>query len=216
MAGESGDGHLRQDQVPLGLIFAVVFLMACQAHAAGQQGRHDRVGPADPDHLIQMAFTDLVIVSLFWWTLRVDSWADVRRWALWVPQLFAMMLATSCWRTLLEHRRRRRDAQHRSDRHARHRGRHEGEGAPARPPRDAIRLLLTPHTTSPPANAALPPNRAQIAVDTWTVGALVYTLIGVALYMLNDVEFSAIGFLASSPTCTPASWSASCSAPHRR
>ena len=35
----------------------------------------------------------------------------------------------------------------------------------------------------------------KVAVDVWTVGALVYTLFGVVLYMLNDMYFSAIGLL---------------------
>jgi len=37
--------------------------------------------------------------------------------------------------------------------------------------------------------------KEKVAVDVWTVAALVYTLIGVALYMMNDIEFSGIGFI---------------------
>ena len=37
--------------------------------------------------------------------------------------------------------------------------------------------------------------KEKVQVDVWTVLALLYTLGGVVLYMLNDVQFSAIGLL---------------------
>ena len=152
--------------------------------------------------LIQMAFTDLVIVSLFWWTLRVGNWADVRRWAMWVPQLFAAMLATSML------------ALHYSSTGAVVVTRNIApivtlsiEAVMKEKVRRPRWVTTPPHTRLPPSPSCThthpspptphtPPSLfLQIAVDKWTVGALLYTLIGVALYMLNDVEFSAIGFL---------------------
>ena len=150
-----------------GLIFAVVFLMACQSGMLLVNKAVMIVWDLPITiTLIQMAFTDLVIVSLFWWTLRVGSWADVRRWALWVPQLFAMMLATSML------------ALHYSSTGAVVVTRNIAPIvtlaieavmkekvrllfwppliAPRHPPH-----LLAPHTTSPPANAAHCPQTAR-------------------------------------------------------
>jgi len=146
-----------------GLIFAVSFLMVCQSGMLLVNKAVMIVWDLPITiTLIQMAFTDLVIVSLFWWTLRVGNWADVRRWAMWVPQLFAAMLATSM---LALH--------------------YSSTGA-----------VVVTRNIAPIVTLSIEAvMKEKIAVDKWTVGALLYTLIGVALYMLNDVEFSAIGFL---------------------
>lgn len=146
-----------------GLIFAVVFLMACQSGMLLVNKAVMIVWDLPITVTIfQMVFCDLVLVTLFFHTLRVGKWADARRWALMVPWLFALMLASSM---LALH--------------------YSSTGA-----------VVVTRNIAPIVTLAIEATlKEKVTVDVWTVGALVFTLIGVLLYMLNDVEFSGIGFI---------------------
>merc|ERR1719502_326314 len=111
--------------------------------------------------VIQLAFCSVVLACCPW-LLRVGSWRDARRWAVAVPWLFAVMLATSM---LALH--------------------YSTTGA-----------VVVTRNIAPILTLAIEAiAKEKVAVDLWTVLALLYTLIGVILYMANDISFSLIGFV---------------------
>jgi len=146
------------------LIFAIVFFMIC---SSGMLLVNKAVlltwDLPITVTIFQMAFCSvyLVVTDPFTKQLRVGSWADARRWALWVPTLFAAMLATSMLAL-----------------------NYCSTGA-----------VVVTRNIAPIVTLALEFSmKEKVAVDAWVVLSLCYTLIGVVLYMINDVTFSAIGF----------------------
>lgn len=144
------------------LIFAVAFFMCCSSGMllVNKAVMLEWNLPITVT-IIQLAFC-CVSLCFFPWTLRVGSWADARRWAIAVPWLFAVMLATSM---LALH--------------------YSTTGA-----------VVVTRNIAPIITLAIEAvAKEKVAVDLWTVLALLYTLIGVILYMANDISFSLIGFV---------------------
>jgi len=147
------------------LIFAIVFFMIC---SSGMLLVNKAVlltwDLPITVTIFQMVFCSLYLVATdpFTKQLRVGSWADARRWAIWVPTLFAAMLATSMLAL-----------------------NYSSTGA-----------VVVTRNIAPIVTLALEAAmKEKVSVDSWVVLSLVYTLIGVVLYMINDVTFSAIGFI---------------------
>lgn len=149
-----------------GLIFAVVFFMICSSGMLLVNKAVMNIWDLPITvTIIQMAFCAATVGCsniCFPGTVKVGKWADARRWALWVPFLFALMLASSMLALS-----------------------YCSTGAVV------VTRNIAP-LISLPIEAM---TGEKVAVDVWTVLALVYTLGGVYLYMVNDVQFSLIGFL---------------------